>query len=123
MNSAAVLSKSFDQLAGGQHESAALEPRLPTPAEEARAFWRLRLKTFRITLRQAFETSRLRVSLVIFLSLFFWVGLFVLFHEAFHFLSNTIGTSSTHTQTVQAIYNVFFASLMVMLVFSSAIIL
>ena len=29
----------------------------------------------------------------------------------------------THAQTVQAIYNVFFASLMMMLVFSSGIIL
>src|SRR3954469_13269614 len=106
MNPATGLSASLISITDSQADSDALEQRLPTPAEEARAFWRLRLKTFRITLRQAFETSRLRVSLVIFLSLFFWVGLFVLFHEAFHFLSNTIGTSSTHTQTVQAIYNV-----------------
>jgi ABC-2 type transport system permease protein len=60
---------------------------------------------------------------VIFLSLFFWVGLFILFGGAFRFLTNTIGNSTTHIQTVQAIYNVFFASLMVMLIFSSGIIL
>ncbi len=98
-------------------------PRLPSVAEEGRAFWRLRQRTFATSLRQAFETSRLRVALVIFLSLFFWIGLFVLFGGAFRFLTNTIGNAATHTQTVQAIYNVFFASLMVMLVFSSGIIL
>ena len=98
-------------------------PRLPSVAEEGRAFWRLRRRTFAISFRQAFETSRLRVSLVIFLSLFFWIGLFVLFSGAFRFLTNTIGNPATHAQTVQAIYNVFFASLMVMLVFSSGIIL
>jgi ABC-2 type transport system permease protein len=98
-------------------------PRLPTPAEEARAFWRLRRRTFVMSLKKALATSRLRVSLVAFLSVFFWCGLFVLFDRAFWFLSSTIGNSATHAQTVQAIYNVFFASLMVMLIFSSGIIL
>lgn len=121
MNPTVSLAHSFEPMSGGSSESGGVH--LPTIAEEGRAFWRLRRRTFAINLRQAFETSRLRVSLVIFLSVFFWVGLFVLFEGAFKFLTNTIGNATTHAQTVQAIYNVFFASLMVMLVFSSGIIL
>ena len=41
----------------------------------------------------------------------------------FEFLSVMIGHPVTHAQTMQAIYNVFFASLLIMLVLSSAIIL
>lgn len=122
MNGAAGLTRTLS----GLPEDAALgtrAPRLTTPSEEASAFWRLRWRTFRRSLQQAFTTSRLRVSLVIFLSVFFWVGLYILFGEAFRFLMNTIGHAATQTETVQAIYNLFFASLMVMLVFSSGIIL
>lgn len=122
MNSAASLTHPLGQV-GDASVVGPTGPRLPSPAEEAGAFWKLRRRTFAISLRQAFETSRLRVSLVIFLSVFFWVGLFILFGGAFRFLTNTIGNAATHAQTVQAIYNVFFASLMVMLVFSSGIIL
>ncbi len=90
---------------------------------EAAAFWRVRARMLTRGARQALATSRLRVSLVVFLSLFFWAGLFVLFSEGFHFLSISIGHAATHALTVQAIYNVFFVSLMVMLVLSSGIIL
>jgi ABC-2 type transport system permease protein len=90
---------------------------------EARLLWRVRAKMLAASLRQSLSTARLRVSLVIVLSLFFWYGLFRLFGEGFEFLSMTIAHSATHAQTVQAIYNVFFASLMMMLVISSGIIL
>jgi ABC-2 type transport system permease protein len=122
MTSTASLSHPLGQIPNVVADDAS-GPRLPTVAEEGRAFWRLRRLTFAISLRQALESSRLRVSLVVSLSLFFWIGLFVLFGGAFRFLTNTIGNAATHAQTVQAIYNVFFASLMVMLVFSSGIIL
>jgi len=90
---------------------------------EANAFWLVRAHVVVTFLRQALQTSRLRISLVIFLSLFFWVGLFALFYDGFRFLSQTIGHPDALAHTVQAIYNVFFASLTVMLVLSSAIIL
>ena len=90
---------------------------------EAVAFWRVRVRILTRGAQQALATSRLRVSLVVFLSLFFWAGLFILFSEGFHFLSISIGHAGTHALTVQAIYNVFFASLMVMLILSSGIIL
>ncbi len=94
-----------------------------SPSAEARLLWRVRVKMLSTTVRQAMETARLRVTLVILLSLVFWYGLFYLFSGGFDFLASTIGHPVTHAQTVQAIYNVFFASLMMMLTFSSAIIL
>ncbi|MCL4252131.1 MAG: hypothetical protein KJ065_28550, partial [Anaerolineae bacterium] len=122
MNAAASLTQTLPGLTDSA-SPAANSRRLATPAEEAAAFWRLRRRTFLMSLKQAFTSSRLRVSLVVFLSVFFWIGLYILFGEAFRFLMNTIGNAATHIETVQAIYNLFFASLMVMLVFSSGIIL
>jgi ABC-2 type transport system permease protein len=90
---------------------------------EARVFNWLRRRMFLSHLRQMLTHSRLRLSLVVFLTIFFWGGLFALFTEGFQFLNRSIGHMTTHAQTVQAIYNVFFASLMLMLVLSSAIIL
>jgi ABC-2 type transport system permease protein len=90
---------------------------------EANLLWRVRGKMLATTVRQSLETARLRVTLVVLLSLLFWYGLFGLFSGGFEFLATTIGDKVTHAQTVQAIYNVFFASLMMMLTFSSAIIL
>lgn len=94
-----------------------------SPSAEARLLWRVRARTLSTSLWQSLRTARLRVTLVVVLSLVFWYGLFRLFGEGFEFLSTTIGHPVTHAQTVQAIYNVFFASLMLMLTFSSAIIL
>ena len=88
------------------------EELLLTPAAEARLLWGLRRTMIRAMIRQALTTARLRVTLVVLLSIFFWYGLFFLFGEGFHFLSKTISHSVTQAQTVQAIYNVFFASLL-----------
>ncbi len=96
---------------------------LLTPADEAQLLWRVRMRMVRTMIRQALTTARLRVTLVVFLSIFFWYGLFLLFGEGFRFLAWTIDHPVTQAQTVQAVYNVFFASLLVMLVLSSAIIL
>ena len=96
---------------------------LPTVEREAEAFWRLRRLTLRRAIADVMKTSRLRLSLVVFLSLFFWTGLYVLFAQGFQFLTTAISHPATHAETIHAIYNVFFLSLMVMLIFSSAIIL
>lgn len=109
----------------GQFEFASgqpLPPLLPAGAE-AGLLWRLRARTILTSLKQSLANARLRVTLVVVLSVLFWYGLFRLFSGGFEFLSSTIAHPTTHEQTVQAIYNVFFASLMLMLVFSSAIIL
>ncbi len=92
--------------------------------QEAQTFWRLRTRMIRTTVRHMLHTARLRIALVSVLSLVFWIGLYLLFYEGFQFLFRYVDTAGfIHAQTVHAIYNVFFASLMVMLVFSSGIIL
>jgi ABC-2 type transport system permease protein len=59
------------------------------------------------------------------LSLFFWIGLFLLFYEGFSFIVDHVGAAGAtyHAQTVRFVFHLFFASLNVMLVFSSGIIL
>jgi len=99
-----------------------LEPPL-SPQAEAHLLWRLRAQMIRTMFRQALTTARFRVTLVVLLSVLFWLGLFGLFLQGFHFLDQTIQHEVTQAETVQAIYNVFFASLLVMLIMSSAIIL
>ncbi len=100
----------------------ALGPGL-SPGAEARLLWGVRARMLRTAIGQSLSTARLRVTLVVLLSVLFWYALFRLFSGGFEFLSTTIGHPVTHAQTVQAIYNVFFASLMMMLVLSSGIIL
>lgn len=110
-------------LLGSQEGSADEVARALSIQQEASAFGRLRRRMFAATLRQMFTQNRFRLSLVVLLTVFFWAGLFTLFNEGFGFLSRSIGHVTTHAQTVQAIYNVFFASLMLMLCLSSAVIL
>ncbi len=91
--------------------------------DEARAFWRLRRALVRNSLRLLMRESRLRVLLVFALSAIFWLGLFWLFLDGFHFLDNSLNNPVTRARTIAAIFNIFFLSLLVMLVFSSGIIL
>lgn len=117
---------SFDHTlrpAPDSHYRAHYQPRELSPNEEARLLWWVRGRTLATSIAQSLATARLRVTLVILLSAVFWFGLFRLFGEGFEFLSSTIGHPATRALTVQAIYNVFFVSLLTMLVFSSAIIL
>lgn len=90
---------------------------------ENRAFWRMRFRVVRTTVRQAILESPFRVSLVVVLSGVLWVGLFVLCMEGFQFLRTTISNPQMLEQTVGAVLGLFFASLMVMLVVSSGVIL
>lgn len=85
--------------------------------EEARLFLRLRVTLIWETVRGMLAGSRLRLSLVVLLSLLFWVALYGLFAEAFAFLD------SMHADVVPMLFNAFFSSLMVMLVFSMTILL
>lgn len=98
---------------------------LPSEDREAQLMWRLRYRVSRTQLRQLMTTARLRTFLVVGLSLFFWAGLFVLFYAGFEFIVENIARAgeANHARIVQFIFHLFFASLNVMLVFSSAIIL
>ena len=121
-----VLTDSAANRAAARAESwPAMLPGLPTEDREAQLLWRLRYSVTRTLLRQVIANARLRTGLVVCLSAFFWVGLFMLFYEGFTFILLNVGPAGAtyHAQTVQFVFHLFFASLNVMLVFSSAIIL
>ncbi|MEQ8846860.1 hypothetical protein [Botrimarina sp.] len=92
---------------------------------EAALFRRVRLTEARAHLRRLLGQARLRTLLVVTLSLFFWCGLFALFYLGFQFLSTGIAAPGYpfHTKTVEFVFHLFFASLNLMLIFSSGIIL
>jgi ABC-2 type transport system permease protein len=89
---------------------------------EARLFHGLRWRMMVTGMRQMLAEARFRAAVVTVVSLIFWVGLFVLFAEGFVFLRSALDNGGLRAQTVQAIYNVFFLALTVMLTLSSAII-
>jgi len=99
----------------GRSPSAAV--RLLSIEEEARRFLRLRATVAWETLQAMFAFARLRLSLVVLLSGLFWAALYGLFLEAFTFLA------ALHADVVSLLFNAFFSSLMVMLVFSTGILL
>ncbi len=100
-------------------------PNLPTENREAFLLWRLRLDVARSQLRQLLTGARLRTALVVCLSLFFWVGLFLLFYEGFAFVVERVGKPGkmNHAETFRFVFHLFFLSLNLMLVFSAGIIL
>lgn len=91
--------------------------RLLSLDEEARLFLRLRVTLVWETVRSMLTGSRLRLSLVVVLSGLFWAALYGLFVEAFTFLD------ALHADVISLLFNAFFSSLMVMLVFSTGILL
>lgn len=99
------------------------ERELLSGSDEARWFRWLRLKIGANHLRQALRQSRLRVSLVTLLTAVLWLGLFQLFAEGFQFLSVMIPDRVTHDDTARAVFGIFFASLTLMLVVSTGIII
>ncbi len=106
-------------------EVAQLCSTLPTHEREGQIFWKLRLQIGRAHLRYLFAHARLRTSLVISLSLFFWFGLFALFYKGFDFIIRYVESpgSRVHADTMLFVFPLFFLSLQVMLIFSAGIIL
>jgi ABC-2 type transport system permease protein len=98
---------------------------LPSHEREGQIFWKLRVQMGRAHLKFLFTQARLRTSLVIGLSLFFWLGLFALFYKGFEFVVQHVEQpgAAYHAQTMRFVFTLFFLSLLVMLIFSSGIIL
>ena len=99
--------------------------RLPSHEREGQIFWKLRSRVGRNQLKFLFTQARLRTSLVLGLSVIFWIGLFVLFFSGFEFVVSQVGPpgATYHAQTVRFVFTLFFVSLQVMLIFSAGIIL
>jgi ABC-2 type transport system permease protein len=94
---------------------------MTTASQSASALRRLHLRVLRNHLRVALTTgSRLRLLMILLCSAVFWTGLFGLFFEGFRFLSTFVKLSN---EIVEYIFGVFFLSLLVMLVFSTGLIL
>jgi ABC-2 type transport system permease protein len=104
-------------------ESAIQGDGLLSGPDEARVFRGLRRRIGGNYVRQALRHSRLRLSLVTLLTGVLWLGLFQLFAEGFQFLSVMIPDPVTHDETARAVFSIFFASLTLMLVVSTGIIL
>ena len=116
---------SFPPDDGPQAAVAAPPPSVPPllhAEAEARAFWRMRSRVFATLVHQTVSHARLRFSLIAGLSAFLWAVLFLMFLEGFVFLKNTV-PSDLHDETVRVVFGVFFATMMLMLTFSSGIIL
>ena len=88
-----------------------------TIRRESQAFWMLRRRKVRAAMRRMLATARLRASLVAVLSVIFWGSLYYLFYSGFGLLGGIF------PRELPSLFNAFFASLMAMLVFSSAVIM
>jgi ABC-2 type transport system permease protein len=88
-------------------------------AQSARALRRLRFNLVRNTLRTLLSTSRLRLAMILFFSLVFWLGLFGLFVGGFEFM----GLSDELFNSIfEYLFSMFFLSILLMLFFSTGII-
>lgn len=97
--------------------------RLPAADEEARLFWQLHLKLAGNRVRQIAREARLRSLLVLLLSGVLWIALFSLFAEAFQFLRTVLPDPTSYADTTRAIFNLFYASITIMLLLSAGIML
>ena len=93
-------------------------PQIP-PEQTARALRRLRWWLTRNTVHSLLAGSRLRLSMIVFCSAIFWVGLFGLFLGGFEF----IGLYDELFKAIfEYLFSMFFLSIFVMLFFSTGII-
>jgi ABC-2 type transport system permease protein len=94
--------------------------KVTTPRQAARAFRGLRGRLVRNVVHDVLSGSRLRLSMVVICTAIFWAGLFFLFFGGFQFLGMYGALSGDF---VEYIFSLFFLSLLVMLFFSTGIIL
>ena len=128
MNSHWIIKRQFD--ASGK-DVATPARSLPSPVRslaisrrnEARAFWQMRGRIARTLLRQSLQQSRFRLALVAILGSLLWGGMFWLAIDAFHFLKAAIPDPAAFGGTIRSVFAVFFAGLLLMLTFSSAMLL
>jgi ABC-2 type transport system permease protein len=113
------------KLPNDQHERGprGAQRNLISPVDEAGVFWRMRRQMAVAMVWQALSHAALRFSLVILLSGVLWFILFALFTEGFAFFASAIRTSELLDAVTHAVFTHFFFALMIMLVFSSSVIL
>jgi ABC-2 type transport system permease protein len=87
---------------------------------EPRVFARLRMRLFANHVSVWLKQSRLRLCLLVVFSAVFWFLLFALFFEGFFFINKHL---SVGNELVGNLFSLFFMSLLVMLVFSTGLIM
>ena len=92
------------------------------PRAEARVFQGLRRRVVGRILRHWASEARLRLVLLSVLTIVFWFALFASFAEGFWLLNSAISHEITRIKTIQAVFNVFFLALLLMLTISSAVV-
>ena len=100
---------------------APIPPRLTSPQQSRSAFRNLRYRLAANGLRLLLTGSRLRLSMIVICSMIFWSGLFFLFFGGFHFVKSFVPNLAG--EFVEYIFSMFFLSLLIMLIFSTGIIL
>jgi ABC-2 type transport system permease protein len=90
---------------------------------QRRMFLTLRRRLFANSLRTLLQRSRLRLALILFLSLLIWGGLFGLFSEGFQFLRNLQTAAPISAQIIELLFGMFFLSLTALTVFSTGLLL
>jgi ABC-2 type transport system permease protein len=100
----------------------ALEASLASPQAELRAFWRMRRRLVHTIFWQTVFRARFRLVLILVLSALLWMALYWLFADGFAFLGSLISVAN-YDSTVSGIFGLFYLSLLVMLVLSSALLL
>jgi ABC-2 type transport system permease protein len=83
----------------------------------------MRRRTLANLARQGLRRARLRLGVVVVLSAVFWCAVYLLAAESLEFLESTIQHSGTLRQVVGKVFEVFFFSLLLMLVFSMGVML
>lgn len=93
---------------------------LPTTRQTARALRLLRWRLIVNGSQSVLSGSRLRLSMILICSGIFWTGLFGLFFGGFQFIGHYL---SLQNEIIEYLFSMFFLSLLVMLFFSTGIII
>jgi ABC-2 type transport system permease protein len=94
---------------------------LPDPKAEIRLVGAMRRELLFNQGVDLWQTNRLRLLIVVILTIVLWFMIFGLFLGGFEQLRRTITHSGTLALTVHAIFNVFFLSLLIMICMSSGV--
>lgn len=94
---------------------------LPDPAAEMRVVSSMRRGLLINQGLDLWKTNRLRLLIVVTLTIVLWFMIFGLFLGGFDQLRRTITHAGTRALTVHAIFNVFFLSLLIMICMSSSV--
>src|SRR6516162_1900146 len=96
---------------------------ITTSSAQAALFFRLRRRLFHNTVHLLMRRNRLRLLLIVFLTLIIWGALYAMFQEGFAFLSSLERQVPVSLHIINLLFGLFFLSLMVLMIFSTGLLL